>query len=122
LASTVRELRSHKARQAEERLAAGPAWTDLDLIFTTEAGDAIEASNLRRRSYKPLLAQAGLDEIRFHDLRHTAATLMLEKGIHPKIVSEMLGHSKISTTLDLYSHVTPTLQRQAATAMDELLG
>ncbi len=60
--------------------------------------------------------------MRFHDLRHTAATLLLEKGIHPKIVSEMLGHSKISMTLDLYSHVTPTMQHAAALAMDEILG
>ena len=119
---TVRGLRAHRARQAEERIAIGAAWLDGALVFTTERGSPIEASNLRRRSFQPLLIRAGLESIRFHDLRHTAATLMLEQGIHPKVVSEMLGHSRISTTLDLYSHVTPSLQRGAAIAMDQLLG
>jgi integrase len=59
--------------------------------------------------------------VRFHDLRHTAATLMLGRGIHPKIVSEMLGHSTVGITLDLYSHVTPSMQREAARALDALL-
>jgi integrase len=63
-----------------------------------------------------------LPDIRFHDLRHSAATLLLEKGIHPKIVSDMLGHSQVGITLNLYSHVTPTIQKQAANAMDEVLG
>lgn len=69
----------------------------------------------------PLLARARLPRIRLHDLRHTAATLMLGKGVHPKIVSEMLGHSTVGITLDLYSHVTPTMQRQADDDMDALL-
>ena len=64
---------------------------------------------------------AGLARIRFHDLRHTAASLLLGRGIHPKIVSEMLGHSTIAITLDTYSHVIPTMQRQAAEAMDAIL-
>lgn len=59
--------------------------------------------------------------MRFHDLRHTAATLLLGRGIHPKIVSEMLGHSQIAITLDLYSHVTPTMQREATAAMDAIV-
>jgi integrase len=72
--------------------------------------------------FVPLLKRAGLPRIRFHDLRHTAATLLLGRGIHPKIVSEMLGHTTVGITLDLYSHVTPTMQREAARAMDDLLG
>jgi integrase len=68
-----------------------------------------------------LLAKARLPRIRFHDLRHSAATLLLGQGVHPKIVSECLGHSQISITMDLYSHVTPTMQRQAADAMETLL-
>jgi len=67
------------------------------------------------------LKAAGLPALRFHDLRHSAATLLLGEGVHPKIVSEMLGHSKIAMTMDLYSHVTPTMQRQAADTMDALL-
>jgi integrase len=66
------------------------------------------------------LANAKLPDVRFHDLRHTAATLMLLQGIHPKIVQEMLGHASISLTLDTYSHVIPSMQRNAAKKMDEL--
>jgi integrase len=84
-------------------------------------GRPIAAASLLRVSFYPLLARAGLSHIRFHDLRHTAATLLLEQGVHPKIVSEMLGHSTIAITLDLYSHVTPTMQEQAAAAMDAVL-
>jgi integrase len=63
-----------------------------------------------------------LPPIRFHDLRHTAATLLLSRGLNPKIVSEMLGHASIAITLDIYSHVLPHMQQQAADAMDDLLG
>jgi integrase len=76
---------------------------------------------LRRRSFEPLLTKAGLPRIRFHDLRHSVATLLLSQGIHPKIVSERLGHSRVSITLDLYSHVTPTMQQQAAETLDRIL-
>ena len=69
-----------------------------------------------------MLKDAGLPRIRFHDLRHTAATLLLGRGVHPKIVSEMLGHSTTAITLDLYSHVTPTMQREAAAIFDSVLG
>ena len=86
-------LRRHRVAQAEERLKLGPAWEDNDLIFANEVGRAIEVRNLMRRSFLPLLEQAGLPRIRFHDLRHTAATLLLGQGMHPKLVSEMLGHT-----------------------------
>jgi integrase len=91
-------------------------------VFANSEGRPINPSNLLIRSYRPLLARAGLPKVRFHDLRHTAATLMLGEGVHPKIVSEMLGHSTVSITLDLYSHVTPTMQQAAADRVDELLG
>jgi integrase len=77
--------------------------------------------DLLQRRFFPLLKQAGLPRIRFHDLRHTAATLLLLQGIHPKVVSEMLGHSQVGITLNLYSHVLPNMQRQASAAMDRLL-
>jgi integrase len=122
LATTaVEALRRHRVTQAEERLRLGAAWQDLDLVFSSEAGGYIDESRLRRNSFWPLLERAGLPRIRFHDLRHTAATLMLRRGVHPKIVAEMLGHAQVSVTLDLYSHVTPTMQREAAEAMDALL-
>ena len=77
-------------------------------------------SGLRRRSFEPLLKKAGLPRIRFHDLRHTAATLALREGVHPKVVQEMLGHSQIAITLDTYSHVLPSMQKEAAAKMDAL--
>lgn len=120
-ATAAQALRKHRAAQASQRLLLGAAWQDLDLVFTNDIGGPMEPANLIRRSFQPLLKRAGLPPIRFHDLRHTAATLMLSQGVHPKIVSEMLGHSQINITLDLYSHVTPTLQRQAAAAVDDLL-
>jgi integrase len=96
--------------------------SDDDLVFANAQGRPINPSNLLSRSYRPLLTRAGLPKIRFHDLRHTAATLLLDEGVHPKIVSEMLGHSTVGITLDLYSHVTPTMQQEAADTLDSLFG
>jgi len=117
----IAALRQHRTRQKEERLRHGLAWEDMDLVFANEVGRPIEASNLIRRPFLPLLTRAELARIRFHDLRNTAASLLLGRGIHPKIVSELLGHSTIAITLDTYSHVIPTMQRQAAAAMDAIL-
>ncbi len=114
-------LRQHRARQIEERLKLGAAWEDLDLIFPNEVGKPIERQNLIRRSFKKLLQKAGLPDVRFHDLRHTSASLLLRLGEHPKVVQERLGHSTISVTMDVYSHVMPDLQRDAAAKLDRLL-
>jgi len=81
----------------------------------------MDAGNVLYRSFRPLLAKAGLSRCRFHDLRHTAATLLLSQGVHAKIVSEMLGHSSIGLTLDTYSHVLPDLQQLATQAMEKIL-
>ena len=75
-----------------------------------------------RANFYPLLNRAGLPRVRFHDLRHTAATLMLSAGVHPKVVAERLGHSTPMLTLTVYSHVTPTMQRAAADELDAVLG
>jgi integrase len=75
---------------------------------------------LHNRSWKPLLKKAGLPHKKFHHLRHTCATLLLTKGVHPKVVQELLGHSSISTTLDTYSHVLPNMQEKAVAAMDTI--
>ena len=81
----------------------------------------MSASNLTARSFKPILKRAGLSDIRLHDLRHTCATLLLTRGVHPKFVQELLGHATISNTLDTYSHVIPSMSDQTATAMEEAL-
>jgi integrase len=117
----IAALRRHRTAQAEERLQLGAVWEDNDVVFANEVGRPVEATNLIRRSFHPLLERADLPRIRFHDLRHTAATLMLGRAVHPKVVAEMLGHSQIAVTLDLYSHVTPTMQRQATEALDAVL-
>ena len=117
----VEALHQHRARQLEERLRLGAVWEDNDLVFANEVGRPIAAPNLRNRSFYHLLQRAGVPRIRFHDLRHTAATLMLGKGVHPKVVAEMLGHSQIAVTLDLYSHVTPNMQKQATEALEAVL-
>ena len=117
----VDALARQKDNQAAQRLLCGAAWEEHGLVFTNELGRPMGAANLRRRSFEPLLKCAGLPRIRFHDLRHTAATLLLGEGVHPKIVSERLGNSRVGITLDLYSHVTPTMQREAAASVDAAL-
>jgi integrase len=117
----VDALNRHKVNQTAERLLKGSGWHENGLVFANEVGRPLEDTNVRRRSFEPLLAKAELPRIRFHDLRHTAATLLLGEGIHPKIVSERLGHSRVGITLDLYSHVTPTMQQQAAKTIEALL-
>lgn len=113
-------LREHRKRQAQEQLLVGGEWRDLGLVFSTEFGDFLSPTTLRL-ALRRTLTRAGLPTIRFHDLRHSAATLMLSRGVHPKMASEMLGHSTIAITLDLYSHVTANMQRQAADAIDAAL-
>lgn len=91
------------------------------MVFPSSIGTPMEGRNLVRH-FKSVLVKHNLPDIRFHDLRHTAATLLLVKGIHPKMVQEMLGHSSISLTLDIYSHVIPGMQREIADRMQELIG
>jgi integrase len=112
-------LRAHRARQVEERVRA-VAWFDLDLVFPNNIGTHMDDGNLRRRSFQPLIERAEVPRVRFHDLRHTAATLLMIQGVHPRVVQEMLGHSSVNVTLDTYSHVSEDLQRDAAAKMDAL--
>lgn len=100
-AFAVAALREHRRRQLEERLRAGSEWADIGLVFTNLFGRPLEPGNVVRRSFVPLLAQAGCPRVRFHDLRHTAATLLLAQGEHPKVVQERLGHSTIAVTMDV---------------------
>jgi len=118
----VEALVAHRTRQDDEHRQLGPAWDDQDLVFPNTVGRPLHPRNFLRRDFYPLLERAGLPRIRFHDLRHSAATLLLGLGVHPKIVSELLGHSQVGITLDLYSHVTATMQREAMRAFEGLLG
>jgi len=114
-------LITHRSKQAETMLRSGPIWSDHDLVFASRIGTPRTLQSVTQRSFKPLLRRLGIPIVRFHDLRHTAATLLLGEGVHPKIVSEMLGHSSVQITLDTYSHVTPTMQQQATDAMESIL-
>jgi integrase len=114
-------LRSHLERQLGEIDRAGSLYSENGLIFASEIGAFLDRRSVTKHRFKPLLKRAGLPEIRFHDLRHTCATLLLTRNVNPKIVSEMLGHATIAITLDTYSHVLPNMRDQAAKAMEEAL-
>jgi integrase len=116
----IEALKRHSERQAEEMVRADALYADQGLVFASEIGTPLNRHNVNGRSFKPLLVRAGLPNIRFHDLRHTCATLLLGKGVHPKFVQELLGHATVAITLDTYSHVLPGMGIQAATAMDSV--
>jgi integrase len=115
--SCVSALRKHRAKQNSQRLRLGELWQDSGFVFTGQLGQTLHV-NVLVTQFKRLIRQAGLPDLRFHDLRHTSATLLLAQGVHPKIVQERLGHGDISMTLNRYSHVTPDMQRAAADTLD----
>jgi integrase len=117
----VEALRSHLKRQLRDMEILGDRYRDQGLIFTTDTGAPINPSNLRQRSFASLLKRSGLPHMRFHDLRHTCATLLLSRGVHPKFVQELLGHATIAITLDTYSHVMPSMGDATARAMEDAL-
>jgi integrase len=119
-AASAKVLRTHRANQAAESLAVGPGWVESGLVFTSAVGTVIEPRNLNR-FFDELIAKAGVRRIRFHDLRHTCASLLLAQNVPARIVMEILGHSQLAMTTDLYSHVMPTALRAAADAMDRAL-
>ncbi len=110
---TVAALRAHRLRQMEERMHWGPAWQDTGLVFTHPDGAPLHPDTVTKR-LRRLVRAAGLPWVKLHGLRHTHATLMLEAGVNIKIVQERLGHSSIAITGDVYSHVTPGMQDEAA--------
>ena len=111
---TVEVLREHRKRQREERLAAGPAWeASSDLVFRDELGGMVHPDRFSR-VFDQTVRSLEVPRIRLHDLRHTYATLALKAGVHPKVVSERLGHATVGVTFDLYSHVVPSIARDAA--------
>ena len=111
--TTVAELKRLRKTQREERLAWGPGWVDTGLVFTRENGASLHRERITR-AFMRAVKKAGVPPIRLHDLRHTHATLALAAGIHPKVVSERLGHATVSLTLDTYSHAVPALAEEAA--------
>jgi integrase len=119
-AAGVEVLRRARTRQLRERLAAGPAWRDADLVFTGPAGLPVSVPSLQKAFYR-LLRTNGLPKIRFHDLRHTHASLLLLRGANPKVVSERLGHTTVAFTLDTYAHLLPGVQEDAARDLDAWL-
>ena len=119
----VTALKDHRKRQLEERMHLAGLWQDQDLVFPSEIGSLLNPSNLRNRSFKRVKTRSGVrEDLRFHDLRHTCATLLLSDGVNVKVVSEMLGHASIAITLNTYSHVLPDMQDSAAEVMEAALG
>ena len=118
---TILALKGHLQRQREERASRGDLWQDYDLVFPTTIGTPMDVSDLTYRSFRPLLERAGLPRIRFHDLRHTYATLMLRVNAHPRTVQDILGHAEIGITMDTYTHPSLDSQREPARRLDELL-
>ncbi len=118
--SAVGTLRAHRSRQEDERREADGAWLDTGLVFTTEIGTPLEPRNVLRR-FELLAQRAGLPGVHLHTLRHSAASFLLAAGTHTKVVQEHLGHSSYAITADIYSHVGPALQREAADRLDQAL-
>jgi integrase len=117
---TATALVRHQMRQEQERQLAGTRWKDTGFVFTTTVGTPMDGPTVTHR-FQALLKKVGLPHMRFHDLRHTCATLLLAQGVHPRIVMEILGHSQISITMNLYSHVIPAMQQEVAARLDAIL-
>jgi len=116
----VAELKKHKITQAEEKLKAGSLYTNNELVVATQLGTPLNPRNLVRNFYG-LIKKTELNKIRFHDLRHTHASLLLIQGAHPKVVSERLGHADTRITLDTYSHLLPNMQEETAKQFGDML-
>lgn len=116
----IASLERHRDLQDAQRAQAGEVWQEHGLVFTVGTGNPLDGRNLRARQFPKLLAKAGLSDMRIHDLRHSAASLLLADGVPVKVVSEMLGHADVTTTLRVYAHVLEGAQEQAASYMDRL--
>ncbi|MDV9187078.1 site-specific integrase [Streptomyces sp. SR27] len=119
-AMCIAPLRWHRMRQNDQRAKAGEQWKGSDYVFTTRTGSPVEPRNVYR-SFTRVAASAGLRVIRLHDARHGCATILTAAGVPPRVVMEILGHSQISITMDVYTHVVQDTQREAISHMDRLL-
>jgi integrase len=106
----------------KERMTHSADWNTQQLVFVTTTGNAYARTNWRTQQYKPMIERAGLPYVRPHDLRHTAATLLLLEGVQPLVVSEMLGHASVAFTLSTSGHVQAEIRRPARDAMERLFG
>lgn len=121
ISATVDEtLQKFKRRQTKNKLLHGPFYQDHDLVFSNENGTPLDPDGLSR-GFRRIVKSLDIPEVRFHDLRHSHATLLMQQGEHPKVISERLGHSSITITMDLYSHVMPNMQKEAAQKLDDFL-
>jgi integrase len=118
---TVEALRQHKARQAQQRLLADTSWKEQGLIFTTRTGTPVDTTNVLHRFHE-ILERAGLPRMRFYDLRHTHASLLIAEGVHPKRIAERLGHASIKLTMDLYGHLFEGSDKESADRMQKIFG
>jgi integrase len=118
--SVAAALRRRQALQSADRSLLGDEWHDTDLVFTTQLGTPIHPRN-DYRSFQNLIRRGGLRRVRLHDLRHTAASMLLAQGVAARVVMEILGHSQISVTMNTYTHVDPELNREAINRIQELL-
>ena len=119
-ADTVSLLHEIRGKQITQQLEVADAWTDSGYVFTHPDGMPIDP-NLATRAFKKVVTTSGLPKLTIHGLRHTHATILLEQGVNPKVVSERLGHASVATTMDIYSHVLPDMQEKAALAIDAAL-
>ncbi len=115
----VEELKSHRQLINHEKLKADDKYIDLDLVLPSKYGNPLDQRSIRRSFYH-VTEKLGLPRIRFHDLRHTHATLLVQQNINVKLISERLGHSDIGTTLNTYSHVLPEMQRTISEKLDDI--
>ncbi|MDP8988467.1 MAG: site-specific integrase, partial [Acidobacteriota bacterium] len=119
-AVAVAALQRHRKLQVEEKAAAGDEWQESGLVFTSTIGTPLDARSVIRRHHA-ILKAAGIPRLRFHDLRHSAATLLLAQGVSPKYISQMLGHTQVAFTMQTYAHVIKEAQQQSADKMDAVL-
>ncbi len=117
----IDELKRHRRKQLEQKMKLGSDYQIFDLIFANETGSPFTKQHVRLLHFQPLLAKAGLPKIRLHDLRHLCASLLLADGVSPKVIQERLGHSSISITLDIYSHILPSMQSDATSKLERML-
>ena len=119
--SLVKEIKQHRIRQHKERLKFGSNWQDFDLIFPSQVGTPLTMGRITRVFQRIKNDVKITKPLRLYDLRHSTATFLLQANINPKVVSERLGHSTITLTLDVYSHVLPTMQEHATEHLEDLI-